>query len=336
MSGPRTRPGDLLAGRYVVVRPLGAGSMGEVVLARDTAQDDLPVAVKRVKDARAIQWLKNEYETLALLSHPNIPKTWDFCYDRSRRSHLFSVEYVPGVPFIEAMAGVSFETLVDYTVRLCRALCYVHWSGYIHCDIKPENVLVERAEDGTLGELKLLDFGLAMHAPKESQPARGTLYYMAPEWFSEGVPAPASDWYSVGMLLYYATYHSLPFPDEVEAIIAFHVNDPLPFQPSDGIPDWWGALLLRLTTKDPVERLSDPSQVVQFINRKGGLAYSLESTGPAVGSPSAGGPWLGRREALDALVGWCRAVVTADVEAPELVARVRGGRAWARPASSKR
>ena len=325
MSGPGTNPGDLLAGRYVVVRPLGEGSMGEVVLARDTAQDDLPVAVKRVKDARAIRWLKNEYETLALLSHPNIPRTWDFCYDRSRRSHLFSVEYVKGVPFTEAMEGASFETLVDYTVRLCRALGYVHGRGYIHCDIKPENVLVERADDGTLGELKLLDFGLAMHAPKESQPARGTLYYMAPEWFSEGVPAPASDWYSVGMLLYYATYDVLPFPDEVDEIIRFHVNDPLPIHPADGIPDWWGALLLRLTAKDPVERLADPSHAVQFINRKGGFEYSLESQSSGE-PPSAGGPWLGREEALDELVGWCRAV--ADPEAaPQsaVAARVRGG-----------
>jgi len=325
MSGKGAKQGDLLAGRYVVERHLGRGATGEVVLALDTAQDDLPVAVKRVRDAHAIRWLKNEYETLALLSHPNIPKTWDFCYDRARRSHLFSVEYVRGVPFTEAMEGASFETLVDYAVRLCRALGYVHGRGYIHCDIKPENVLVERDEDGTLGELKLLDFGLAMHAPEESQPARGTLYYMAPEWFSEGVPAPASDWYSVGMLLYYATYERLPFPDEVDAIIGFHVNDPLPIHPAEGIPDWWGALLLRLTAKDPVERLSDPNHAVQFINRKGGGQYSLE-TKPAGETPAAGGPWLGRRDALDRLAGWCRAVADPDVDAPDAVAaRVRGG-----------
>ena len=324
MSGRGTKPGDLLAGRYVVERPLGAGSMGEVVLARDTAQDDLPVAVKRVKDARAIRWLKNEYETLALLSHPNIPRTWDFCYDRSRRSHLFSVEYVPGVPFTEAMEGASFETLVDYAVRLVRALGYVHGRGYIHCDIKPENVLVERTAEGILGELKLLDFGLAMHAPEESQPARGTLYYMAPEWFSEGVPAPASDWYSVGMLLYYATYATLPFPDEVDAIIGFHVNDPLPIHAREGIPDWWGALLLRLTAKDPVERLSDPNHVVQFINRKGGGDHRLE-TGTTGETPSAGGPWLGRGAELDEIIAWCRATVTPDAAPPEAVAaRLRG------------
>ena len=325
MSGKVTKPGDLLAGRYVVERALGAGSMGEVVLARDTAQDDLPVAVKRVKDPRAIQWLKNEYETLALLSHPNIPKTWDFCYDRSLRSHLFSVEFVPGVPFCEALEGASFETLVDYTVRLCRALGYVHSRGYIHCDIKPENVLIERDDDGNLGELKLLDFGLAMHAPQESQPARGTLYYMAPEWFSEGVPSPASDWYSVGMLLYYATFERLPFPDEVDAIISFHVNDPLPIHEAEGVPGWWGALLLRLTAKDPVERLSDPLHLVRFINRKGSYQHRLESS--VVGeSPSAGGAWLGREGGLESLLAWLRAAVDPDTENPdEVVARVRGG-----------
>ena len=325
MSGKGTKKGDLLAGRYVVERALGAGSMGEVVLARDTAQDDLPVAVKRVKDPRAIQWLKNEYETLALLSHPNIPKTWDFCYDRSRRSHLFSVEFVPGVPFTEALEGAPFETLLDYTVRLCRALGYVHGRGYIHCDIKPENVLIERDDHGNLGELKLLDFGLAMHAPQESQPARGTLYYMAPEWFSEGVPSPASDWYSVGMLLYYATYERLPFPDEVDAIIGFHVNEPLPIHEAEGVPDWWGALLLRLTAKDPVERLSDPLHMVQFINRKGGCRHRLDSS-VAGESLSAGGAWLGREAVLESLLAWLRAAVDPDAKNPdEVVARVRGG-----------
>ena len=317
--------GETLSRRYHLQRLLGTGGMGEVYLASDTAADDALVAIKTLKDRETADWFKREFETLSLMVHPNIARVFNFDRDRERDVYFYTCEYVAGRPADEALSDVDFSVKLDVYGQILRALQYIHGQGYLHCDMKPMNVLV--LEDPTDGRLqaKVLDFGLAMAIPRSSMTARGTYSYMAPEWLEGGVPGTYTDIYSTGIMFYQATYGKLPFlADATTGTIDFHTRGEMAFPDVKEVPGWWPTVLQRMTAREIPDRIATIRDCLGAISRLAGdvlAAPAAEELSPEAG---VGGPWIGRTEALSAARGGIREALAGTSDAGSLLV-VRGG-----------
>jgi eukaryotic-like serine/threonine-protein kinase len=167
----RLAPGDKL-GRFVIGSVLGAGGMGVVYAARDPALER-KVAVKVLRDAAAGARLVREGQALAQLAHPNVVAVHDIGEDAGRP--YIAMELVDGATlgaWLRAAERSRGEVL-EVLVQVARGLAAAHAAGIVHRDVKPDNVLVDRA-----GRARVTDFGLVDVA---ASALAGTPAYMAPE-----------------------------------------------------------------------------------------------------------------------------------------------------------
>ncbi len=200
-------------GDYQLLRQLGRGGMGVVYEAVHISGGP-PVALKTLQQqsASAIHRFKDEFRVLADLSHKNLVRLGELV--TTADEPFFTMEIIHGKPFdefvhasfnsAEALPNLLFNEprLRDALRQLAEGLTTLHAAGCIHRDLKPTNVLVTRE-----GRVVILDFGLALDrddaAYKENQSSFvGTPYYMSPEQARSMPLTTASDWYSVGIILY--------------------------------------------------------------------------------------------------------------------------------------
>ena len=139
--------GECINGRYRILRQLGAGAMGTVFLCEDLTRVKRKVALKVLRSDRledSEEWSKVEYEALTRLRHPNLAKVYDF--GRVQQSHDWFIvsEFIRGDDFLAASTSFEESEFLDVVVQICRALEYIHSQGYVHFDIKPDNILVTR------------------------------------------------------------------------------------------------------------------------------------------------------------------------------------------------
>ncbi|MDQ3282019.1 MAG: serine/threonine protein kinase, partial [Acidobacteriota bacterium] len=205
--------GRLLIGRmigpYRIVRQLGEGGMGTVLLAvRDRAEFAQRVAIKLVRGGEAlVQRFKQERQILAALEHPNIARLFDGGTTADGLPYLV-MEYVEGTPIDEYCRGRAISEKLRLFLQLCDAVQYAHRSLIIHRDIKPANVLVTHE-----GIPKLLDFGIAKLASRaeESSTRVMTVEYASPEQLQGRAVTTATDVYSLGALLFQLLTDTRPF-----------------------------------------------------------------------------------------------------------------------------
>ncbi|MGW2255284.1 protein kinase domain-containing protein [Kitasatospora sp. NPDC001660] len=199
--------GTVVAGRYLMDRPMGAGGMGEVWAAQDQLLDRR-VAVKLLhetdEDARA-RFLR-EARAAAGLQHPGIVVVHDF--GEFENAPFLVMEMLEGRS-LEARRDdgpVTVGWVAEVGARVAEALATAHASGLVHRDVKPSNLFL--TEDGGV---KLLDFGLVHERPQAVQDgseqaghttAAGTLAYMAPEQFRGRIVDARADLYALGGTLY--------------------------------------------------------------------------------------------------------------------------------------
>ncbi|MBL8134971.1 MAG: protein kinase [Anaerolineae bacterium] len=219
---------ELVNGRYRLHRPIGSGGMGVVYEAYDRLTGQT-VALKRVTTGSASDpspipvdrqvlslHLAREFQLLASLRHPNIISVLDYGVERmpgAGEPHLFyTMELMPGArSILEAGRFVTFSEKIRLLVELLEALVYLHRRGILHCDLKPENVLVAGS-----GQVKVVDFGLSslrehIDMGQEGGSTAGTLTYMAPELLQGGRVSPASDLFAVGVIAYELLTGRYPF-----------------------------------------------------------------------------------------------------------------------------
>jgi serine/threonine-protein kinase len=230
---------EALAGRYSIDREIGRGGMGVVYLAREVRLDRL-VAIKLLPpDKAADQTLRDrflrEVRLVAKLSHPNIIP-------------IHSVEEIGEFVFY-VMAFIDGQTLTDRVrqrgplagsegARVLRevawALAYAHSQGFVHRDVKPDNILIEQAT----GRVLVADFGIAAAMGRESADGvTGTPEFMSPEQVLGHALDARSDIYGLGATGFFAVTGRIPFEGKsATEILAKHVAEEAPHVASFGMP----------------------------------------------------------------------------------------------------
>jgi tetratricopeptide (TPR) repeat protein len=199
----------MLIGPYRVVRQLGEGGMGTVLLAiREHAEFAQRVAIKLVRGGEILmQRFRQERQILAGLEHPNIARLIDGGTTADGLPYLV-MEYVEGTPIDEYCRTCSTPDKLRLFLQLCDAVQYAHRSLIIHRDIKPANVLV--TADGTP---KLLDFGIAKLASQTEETSTRVMTpdYASPEQLLGRAITTSADVFSLGVLLFELLTGRKPF-----------------------------------------------------------------------------------------------------------------------------
>ncbi len=287
-SQPNRSGLQLLGGRYEILRRIGSGGMAYVLRARDVnLQREVAIKVMRTNlvekpgfQARFLQ----EARSAANLSHPNIVTIHDFGKDGSR---LFIVmEYVEGTDLktmIDRQGPLSVEETLALMIQVCAGVGYAHRAGLVHCDLKPQNILV--APDG---RAKITDFGIAV-AFASIQPDTtsdliwGSPHYFAPEQATGSPPSPATDVYALGVVLFEMLTGQLPFQaDDMMVLAEMHRAAPPP-SPREYVPDLPEALeqiVLKVLSKEPSARYRTADQLgrvlTTLLDQSGGLSDSAQ------------------------------------------------------------
>ena len=195
----------ILNGRYEIIRPIGYGGMAEVFLAHDQLLDR-NVAVKMLRDQflednELLEQFRREAKSAARLVHPYIINIYDVVSEGSNQ--YIVMEYVDGVTLKEYMKEhkLSLNTVLEIAVRLADALQHAHSHNIIHCDIKPQNILIDKNMNP-----KIADFGIAKMVTNQtmvySKSVMGSVHYISPEQACGGKNNASREVYSFGVELF--------------------------------------------------------------------------------------------------------------------------------------
>ena len=282
-----------LGDRYVIERELGRGGMGAVYLARDVRLDR-PVALKVLPpelagDSSLRERFLRETRMAASFSHPNIVPV----HAVEDRDGLlaFAMGYVEGESVAERVrrAGpLDLRAIVRLLQDIGYALAYAHGRGVVHRDIKPDNIMLERAT----GRALLMDFGISRSIMTKADTRAtqgltrvgevvGTAEYMSPEQASGDVVDGRSDLYSLGLVALYAlTGRSAITGASTQQILVKQLTEALPpaLSVRPDLPEALAAAIDRCVAKDPAARFATAEALVEAIDE-------ARLTGPEIPLP---------------------------------------------------
>ena len=288
-------PGQVFAGRYLIIEELGRGGMGRVFKAKDQKLG-LTVALKMIRpehsaSAAVIDLFKKETLLARSLAQENIIRIFDL--GESRGLTFISMEYVPGQNLgqvLRASGALTEDMAVSITRQVCQALAAAHSRGIVHRDLKPQNILIDPN-----GRVHLADFGLAKSLEAlESTRAGGvvgTPAYLSPEQARGEKTDARTDIYALGVIMYEMLTGLKPFEsDSAAGYIEKHIHDK-PKPPSawnPRIPSYLEKIVLRCLDKAPAKRYQGADEVLAVLaagissiplpgarKRKSILAWSL-------------------------------------------------------------
>jgi serine/threonine-protein kinase PpkA len=251
---------------YQIKHQLGRGGMASVYLAiqesfgRDVALKVL--APHHAIDSEFSQRFLREARIISQLVHPNIVTVYDVGVYEGL--HYLSMEYIRGQDLQEACGSLSKRQVINIIRDVAKALEYAHQKGYVHRDVKPENIML--AEDG---RVVLMDFGIARGSDTtlgmtKTGRAIGTPYYMSPEQ-TKGQPVDhRTDIYSLGVVLYQMLTGYVPYDaDSAIAVGIKHVSAPIPQLP-DSLR-FLQPIINTCLSKDPAHRFQSAAELIHVL-----------------------------------------------------------------------
>ncbi len=290
-------------GRYLLLRSLAAGGMGEIFLAEHTGIAGFAkrVVLKQIRrelsrDPNYVRLFLNEARLGSFLNHPNIVHIFDVGHEGD--DLWLVMEYVDGVDLKRLsrrarLAGQPLDPvlLASIMVDVLSALQEAHSGGplldtpIIHRDLSPENILISRA-----GSVKVLDFGLAKYSPDSEQVASmegdmifGKVRYMPPEQLKGRAIDPRADLFALGVVMYEALHGDLPFGRGSANQVLAQINagpPPSPTQVSHGVDAAMDAIVYHALQPRVEDRFESASQMrnalVQYLRSKSAPAFPLE------------------------------------------------------------
>ncbi|MEO6654117.1 MAG: protein kinase [Ilumatobacteraceae bacterium] len=314
----RAEPGVLLGSRYVLVRRIAVGGMGEVWEATDSLLDR-GVAVKILKEefrtaSTFLARFRAEARHAGQLSHRGIATVYD--YGETEDLAFLVMELVRGRPLSELLIeqpALSTVTKLSILDQAAQGLHAAHEAGVVHRDVKPGNLMVR--DDGVV---KVTDFGIARaltSAPlTEHGQMLGTPAYVSPEQATGGQVTRASDIYSLAVVAYEMFAGHAPFERDTPVALALaHVHDTPPPLPSS-VPRRVAELIESALSKDPSSRPPSAGHFAEQLRQEMSATKSdqpsavvadrdLGLTAPAIVSPSSSGAVVGRTSTLVTPVG---------------------------------
>ena len=261
--------GELIDGRYQLIRQMATGGMASIYEALDTRLDR-KVAVKIMhshlaQDEKFVERFIREAKAAAALSHPNIVAVQDQGWNQSGTPAIFLVmEMVEGHTlreYLNEQGKLSITDGIKFLLPVLSALAAAHKIGIVHRDIKPENILISKE-----GRIKIADFGLAKGPliggtlTAESSVILGSVSYLSPEQVQRGVADSRSDIYSIGITAFEIFTGKKPFEGDAPIQIAYmHVNNRVPRISTlvTGVPEKLDDLIYQATSANPDERPRD-------------------------------------------------------------------------------
>src|SRR4051794_17625231 len=278
--------GRLLDGRYEIRRRVATGGMATVYAAIDTRLDR-PVAVKVMHPALAadeefVARFRREAKAAARLSSPTVVNVTDQGQDGG--TVFLVMELVEGRTLrdlLRSEGALPPGEALAVLDPILEALAAAHAAGYVHRDVKPENVLI--ADDG---RIKVGDFGLARAVDASPLTATtglllGTVAYLAPEQVRRGVADARTDVYASGVLLYEILTGRPPYEGDTALSVAYqHLHDrvPVPSAANPDVPEELDELVLAATEPDPDDRPPDAGTLLEDVRQ---VASQLPPVPPA-------------------------------------------------------
>jgi len=265
----------ILNDRYRLIEQIGTGGMAVIYRAQDLELNRI-VSVKilrpsLVDDPEFLIRFKREAQSAANLSHPNIVTVHDVGQD-GPKTHYIVMEYVPGQDLkrmIRARGAFDVDAALAVIIEVCKGVGYAHRAGLVHCDIKPQNILVTPENS-----IKVTDFGIARALTGAQQEAEDTVWgsphYFSPEQaLGEGC-TPASDVYSIGIVLFELLTGKLPFAgiDSRDLALAHIKQEPPSLASIDPtLPQELDRILRKVLSKEPSARYRTADQLGRILEK---------------------------------------------------------------------
>ncbi|HRQ40646.1 MAG TPA: protein kinase [Chloroflexota bacterium] len=268
----------VLNGRYQLLERVGSGGMAVVYKAQDLALGRI-VAIKMLQESLTsdegfLRRFQREAHAAANLTHPNIVTVHDIGQDGHR--YYIVMEYVDGRTLKQLIRQYAADgrlmpvnRVLDLTVQICNGVGYAHRANLVHCDVKPQNILVTRDE-----QVKVADFGIARAMSQATQQLTtdqvwGTPQYFSPEQAAGEIPTPASDVYAIGILMFEMLTGRLPFQAESHTALALkHIQEPPPavtvYNPT--VPRQLEQIINKLLAKEPAGRYRTAGQLGRILS----------------------------------------------------------------------
>ena len=278
--------------RYQLLELVGSGGMAPVYRGLDMLlQRQVAVKVLReglASDPAFLARFQREARAAAKLDHPNVVTVYDVGQDGIR--HYIVMEYVDGQDlktWIRRKSRLDVQETLDLIIQICAGVGHAHKAGIIHCDIKPQNVLVTKD-----ARAKVTDFGIARALSEsgitESDTVWGSPLYFSPEQAAGEPPAPSSDVYSIGITMYEMLAGSPPFQAEKPAALALmHMREeppPLAVQ-NPHVPPQLEWIIRKILSKEPAVRYRNAEQLGRILEEYRRQSEQLTGYQPAVTPP---------------------------------------------------
>lgn len=269
-------PGEtLLNERYELVAQQGSGGMSVIYKAQDRSLGRM-VAVKILrpsltKDPSFLEKFQQEARSVAVMSHPNIVTVHDVGSDGS--THYIVMEIIEGQDLkkiIRTQGALPFDLALSYSIQICAGLGFAHRSHLVHADVKPQNILINRDDI-----IKITDFGIAQAVTDTMPQTRsdvvwGSPHYFAPEQARGEKPSPASDVYSIGVVMFEMFTGRLPYIGTSQRELALaHIQSKIPFarELNPNVPEVLSNIIAKVMSKRPNDRYKHADQLGHILQQ---------------------------------------------------------------------
>jgi serine/threonine protein kinase/tetratricopeptide (TPR) repeat protein len=272
---------DIKIPGHRILRQIGSGGMANVYVAfQESMEREVALKVMHpslgLTDASFSERFLREAKIVAKLSHPHINAVYDVAVAGSY--HYFTMEYLPGGDLKSRIRnGMSPRTALAIVRQIAAALAFAHSKGYVHRDVKPENVLFRDNNTAVL-----TDFGIAKtndNSMTATGAIVGTPYYMSPEQAMGRPIDKRSDLYSLGVMLFEMLTGKVPYTgDSAIAIGIKHIKDPVPKLLPASLQTHQ-PLLDKFMAKNPAQRFQNGDEAINAIDAFASGANATSATG---------------------------------------------------------
>lgn len=283
----------VLNGRFRLLQQQGSGGMAVIYRAQDLSLGRI-VAVKILRptltsDPAFLARFRQEARSVANFTHPNIVTIHDFSNDGP--TYYIVMEFVEGQDLkriIKSDGRLPLDRVLALAIQICDGIGFAHRAGWVHADIKPQNILVNKDD-----LVKVTDFGIAQALTNAQQGEKvsvvwGSPHYFAPEQARGERPTTASDVYSIGIVLFEMLTGQLPFTGSNQQELALaHIRDNVPMV-TDYNPDVPKALanvVYKTMSKEPSARYRVADQLGQILRTFKERGFDSQSAPRPMGAP---------------------------------------------------